>query len=100
MVNSLIHFYYYYNSASSNKKQFDYSIIKIKKNLFYLEQKPDCKTPVSRRLTPDIRRQFVLTLRGVAFLSMFGKDAMSVGSSQAALKYFACIFIKSFLRIN
>ncbi|RGB33631.1 hypothetical protein C1646_815894 [Rhizophagus diaphanus] len=53
------------------------------------ENKPECKTPESRRLTPELRRQFVLTLRGVTFLSMFGKDSLSVGSSQAALKYLA-----------
>ncbi|CAG8548665.1 30916_t:CDS:10 [Gigaspora margarita] len=53
------------------------------------EHKPECKTPESRRLTPDLKRQFVLTLRGVTFLSMFGKDPLSVGSSQAALKYLA-----------
>ncbi|CAG8434329.1 1354_t:CDS:10 [Diversispora eburnea] len=51
------------------------------------EHKPECKTPMSRRLTPELRRQFVLILRGVTFLSMFGKDPLSVGSSQAALKY-------------
>ncbi|CAG8443048.1 10173_t:CDS:10 [Funneliformis mosseae] len=53
------------------------------------ENKSECKTPESRRLTPELRRQFVLTLRSVTFLSMFGKDPMSVGSSQAALKYLA-----------
>ncbi|CAI2164709.1 4841_t:CDS:10 [Funneliformis geosporum] len=53
------------------------------------ENKPECKTPESRRLTPELRRQFVLTLRSVTFLSMFGKDPLSVGSSQAALKYLA-----------
>ncbi|CAG8540546.1 10707_t:CDS:10 [Dentiscutata heterogama] len=53
------------------------------------EHKPECKTPESRRLTPELKRQFVLILRGVTFLSMFGKDPLSVGSSQAALKYLA-----------
>ncbi|CAG8556307.1 650_t:CDS:10, partial [Racocetra fulgida] len=60
------------------------------------EHKPECKTSESRRLTPDLKRQFVLILRGVTFLSMFGKDPLSVGSSQAALKYLACYALNFF----
>lgn len=50
------------------------------------EEKPDCKTPQSWRLTPEIRREFVLTLRTVCLLSMFSKDSLTIASSQASLK--------------
>lgn len=53
------------------------------------EQKADCKTPQAWRLTPDIQREFVLTMRTVALLSMYSKDPISIGSSQAALKSMA-----------
>ncbi|CAJ0904050.1 1258_t:CDS:10 [Entrophospora sp. SA101] len=91
MIQAIESFYH-----PSNFGRWTYSIVKFLQYLGWEflkrwtdEQKSDCKTPVSRRLTPEIRRQFVLTLRGVTFLSMFGKDAMSVGSSQASLKYLA-----------
>ncbi|KAI9261229.1 hypothetical protein EDC94DRAFT_122877 [Helicostylum pulchrum] len=51
------------------------------------EQEPDCKTPVERRLTVELRRQFVLILRPVTYLSMFGKDQYTVGASQFTLKF-------------
>lgn len=50
------------------------------------EQKEDCKIPVSYRLTPEIKREFVLALRTVCLLSMFGKDPLTIANSQASLK--------------
>lgn len=53
------------------------------------EQKEDCTTPPHRRLTPGIRREFVLTLRSVLYISMFGKETAVVTLSQASIKSLA-----------
>lgn len=50
------------------------------------EERSDCKTPLAWRLTPEIRRQFVLTMRTVALLSMFSRDAVTIATAQAAIK--------------
>lgn len=50
------------------------------------EERPECKTPLEWRLTPKIRREFVLTMRTVALLSMFSRDALTIANSQAAIK--------------
>ncbi|KAI8387347.1 hypothetical protein BD560DRAFT_321031 [Blakeslea trispora] len=51
------------------------------------EQQDDCKVPQNRRLTAALRKEFVLILRPVTYLSMFGKDQYTVGASQSTLKY-------------
>ncbi|WVQ63803.1 uncharacterized protein L199_001958 [Kwoniella botswanensis] len=50
------------------------------------EEEPDCRTPVAWRLTPDIKREFVLCLRPLALTSMFNKDMNSVTPAISALK--------------
>ncbi|KAJ7655130.1 hypothetical protein DFH06DRAFT_491600 [Mycena polygramma] len=50
------------------------------------EQQPDCKTPNNRRLTREMRRELVKTLRTVAFLAMFSEDSSTVGNIQSCLK--------------
>lgn len=50
------------------------------------EERADCKTPLAWRLTSTIRREFVKTMRTVALLSMFSRDPLTIGNSQAALK--------------
>ncbi|KAI8327989.1 hypothetical protein BC941DRAFT_364207, partial [Chlamydoabsidia padenii] len=55
------------------------------------EQEDDCETPKERRLTPDLCREFVLIIRPVVFLSMFGKDQYTVGASQTTIKYLSWI---------
>ncbi|KAI8578771.1 hypothetical protein K450DRAFT_245430 [Umbelopsis ramanniana AG] len=50
------------------------------------EQEPDCPTLPQFRLTPELRKEFVYTIRAVVFLSLFGKDQYSVSASQSALK--------------
>ncbi|EMD41612.1 hypothetical protein CERSUDRAFT_110183 [Gelatoporia subvermispora B] len=55
------------------------------------EQQPNCKTPITRRLTPAIRRAFVTILRTPALLALFSKDPFSMGFSQAALRYMAFV---------
>ncbi|KAH9937428.1 ARM repeat-containing protein [Fomitopsis serialis] len=55
------------------------------------EQEPTCKTPVTRRLTFDMRHAFVTTLRTAALLSMFSKDPFTMGYAQASLRSLAFI---------
>ncbi|EJF66455.1 ARM repeat-containing protein [Dichomitus squalens LYAD-421 SS1] len=55
------------------------------------EQQPYCKTPVTRRLTPEIRRNFILTLRTPVLLSMFSKDPFTISYSQAAMRAMALL---------
>ncbi|KPV77183.1 uncharacterized protein RHOBADRAFT_25084 [Rhodotorula graminis WP1] len=55
------------------------------------EQRDDCRTPLEWRLTPDIRREFVKTMRTVALLSMFSRDAITIANAQAALKTMALL---------
>ncbi|KAJ7785985.1 hypothetical protein B0H16DRAFT_1488812 [Mycena metata] len=50
------------------------------------EQQPDCKTPLNRRLTRQMRREVVKTLRTVAFLAMFSEDSNTVSNIQSCLK--------------
>ncbi|CAG8466985.1 9745_t:CDS:10 [Ambispora leptoticha] len=80
----------------SNFGRWTFSIVRFLQFLGYEflkrwkdEQNPECTTPLHRRLTTDIRHEFVLIIRNVTFLSMFGKDALSIGASHAALKYLA-----------
>ncbi|GAA6053733.1 hypothetical protein JCM3770_003189 [Rhodotorula araucariae] len=55
------------------------------------EQRLDCRTPLEWRLTPAIRREFVKTMRTVALLSMFSRDAITIANAQAALKTMALL---------
>ena len=50
-----------------------------------------CKTPAAWRLTPEIKRQFVLCLRPLALTSMFNKDMESVQPAVSALKKLALL---------
>ncbi|EIW86450.1 hypothetical protein CONPUDRAFT_78796 [Coniophora puteana RWD-64-598 SS2] len=56
---------------------------------WYDEQQRSCKTPAAQRLTPDIRRSFVLTLRTPALLSMFSKDPTSMSMAHSAVRIMA-----------
>ncbi|KAF7723510.1 hypothetical protein EC973_001885 [Apophysomyces ossiformis] len=82
----------------SNHGSWSYPLILFVKNLSSLflrrwreEQEEDCQTPYERRLTPALRKEFVLILRPVAYLSMFGKDHYTLGASQVTLKYLSWI---------
>ncbi|KAF9073820.1 hypothetical protein BDP27DRAFT_1318212 [Rhodocollybia butyracea] len=55
------------------------------------EQRESCKTPVPRRLTTNMRKAFVSTLRTPALLAMFSKDPMSLGLTQGALRILAML---------
>ncbi|KAG9025662.1 hypothetical protein FRB95_009933 [Tulasnella sp. JGI-2019a] len=53
---------------------------------WYDELKPDCEVPMNRRLTHEIRRELVLSLRTPALLAMFSADSDIVANVQSALK--------------
>nr|XP_019009928.1 proteasome activator subunit 4 [Kwoniella pini CBS 10737]OCF48709.1 proteasome activator subunit 4 [Kwoniella pini CBS 10737] len=55
------------------------------------EEEPQCRTPASWRLTPAIKREFVLCLRPLALTSMFNKDMNSVTPAVSALKKLALL---------
>ncbi|KAG6910583.1 hypothetical protein DXG01_009534 [Tephrocybe rancida] len=55
------------------------------------EQQESCKIPVTRRLTPAIRRGFVEILRTPALLAMFSKDPMSASYAQSSLRVMAML---------
>ncbi|KAI0762664.1 ARM repeat-containing protein [Fomes fomentarius] len=55
------------------------------------EQQAYCKTPVTRRLTPEIRRSFIFILRTPVLLSMFSKDPFTISYSQAAMRSMALL---------
>ncbi|OBZ79723.1 Proteasome activator complex subunit 4 [Grifola frondosa] len=59
----------------------------IRYNLgWYEEQEPDCKTPMHRRLTQDIKRELVKSLRTVTLLAMFSQDNTTVSNIQSCMK--------------
>ncbi|KAI1797633.1 hypothetical protein LXA43DRAFT_1126323 [Ganoderma leucocontextum] len=53
---------------------------------WYEEQQPDCKTPAHRRLTKEIRRELVKSLRTVTLLAMFSQDSATVSNIQSCMK--------------
>jgi proteasome activator subunit 4 len=78
----------------SNHGQWSYSLTAFARHLageflkrWREELEEDCTTPQERRLTPELRKEFVLILRPVTYLSMFGKDQYTVGASQSTIKF-------------
>ncbi|KAG6889358.1 hypothetical protein C0995_001423 [Termitomyces sp. Mi166 len=55
------------------------------------EQQESCKTPMTRRLTPQIRKNFVAILRTPALLAMFSKGPASAGYAQSSLRVMAIL---------
>ncbi|KAI9246724.1 hypothetical protein BDA99DRAFT_526780 [Phascolomyces articulosus] len=53
------------------------------------EEEEDCPTPQERRLTPELRKKFVLILRPLTYLSMFGKDHFVIGATESTMKALA-----------
>ncbi|KAI8818081.1 uncharacterized protein EV422DRAFT_538673 [Fimicolochytrium jonesii] len=82
----------------SNSGQWTYPLTRMLQMLGFqylrrlrYEAQPDCPVPPEYRLTSEMSHEFVTLLRPIVFLSMFGKDQLSVHCSHAALKYFAWI---------
>lgn len=55
------------------------------------EEEPDCKTPLEWRLTPEIKRSFVLCLRPVALTAMFNKEMDSAQPAISTLRRLALL---------
>ncbi|KAH7104315.1 ARM repeat-containing protein [Auriculariales sp. MPI-PUGE-AT-0066] len=55
-------------------------------NRWKSEESPTCKTPVTHRLTPAIKRNVVKILRTPALLSLFAKDILAAAYAQSALR--------------
>ncbi|KAJ7275353.1 hypothetical protein B0H12DRAFT_1086888 [Mycena haematopus] len=53
---------------------------------WFEEQQPDCKTPKNRRLTREMKRELVKTLKTVVFLAIFSEDSNTVSNIQSCLK--------------
>ncbi|KXN83586.1 Proteasome activator complex subunit 4 [Leucoagaricus sp. SymC.cos] len=53
---------------------------------WFEEQKPDCKTPMNRRLTRQMKRELVKSMRTVVLLAMFSQDSSVVNNIQGCLK--------------
>ncbi|KAL0950828.1 hypothetical protein HGRIS_007590 [Hohenbuehelia grisea] len=53
---------------------------------WHAEQKPDCKTPMNRRLTRQMKRELVKCLRTVCLLAIFSLDSSTVSNIQGCLK--------------
>ncbi|KAI0274846.1 hypothetical protein BC834DRAFT_814888 [Gloeopeniophorella convolvens] len=51
------------------------------------EQRPDCKTPMHRRLTREMKRELVKSFRTVALLAMFSEDSTTVNNISSCLKW-------------
>ncbi|OZJ03795.1 hypothetical protein BZG36_03001 [Bifiguratus adelaidae] len=80
----------------SNNGRWTFSLVMFLKHLAYeflkryrLEQEPDCLTPRHRRITDAMKKDFVLKLRGVTFLALYGKEQLPVTLSHSALRYLA-----------
>ncbi|KAN0063131.1 Proteasome activator BLM10 [Thecaphora frezii] len=55
------------------------------------EERQDCKIPAHFRLTPEIKRELVSSLRTVCLLSMFSRDPFTMSYSHASLKWLAIL---------
>jgi proteasome activator subunit 4 len=51
-----------------------------------LENKEDCDIPPELRITDGMKTSFVLVIRPLVYMAMFGKDTVAVMSIQSALK--------------
>ncbi|KAI9462361.1 hypothetical protein BJY52DRAFT_1221991 [Lactarius psammicola] len=51
------------------------------------EQRPDCKTPMYRRLTRAMKRELVKSFRTVALLAMFSEDSTTSNNISSCLKW-------------
>ncbi|KAI0050704.1 hypothetical protein FA95DRAFT_1581074 [Auriscalpium vulgare] len=54
---------------------------------WHAEQRPDCKTPLHRRLTRQMKRELVKSLRTVALLAMFSEDSKTTSHISSCLKW-------------
>lgn len=58
---------------------------------WFREQSGELATPLDRRLTPELRREFVLTLKDVTFMGIYSKSATAAMHCQMALQNLAIL---------
>lgn len=88
LVASTEHFFHPTNSGSwtSDLTAFlKYLVYEFNKR-WHEEQQEDCKTPPNRRLTREMRRELVKSIRTVVLLAMFSQDSTTVSNVQSCLK--------------
>ncbi|CED83025.1 Uncharacterized conserved protein [Phaffia rhodozyma] len=78
-------------SAVVNLTTFIWALSAVFVKRWKAEEKRSCKTPPSRRLTKEIKREFCLSLRTVALLSMFSKFESAMALSHACLRYLSLL---------
>jgi proteasome activator subunit 4 len=69
---------YWQNAGSSSAASatFIWALTAVFVTRWKEEERPSCKTPRHRRLTPEMKREFSVALRTVALLSMFSKAGL------------------------
>ncbi|KAL4069445.1 hypothetical protein J3A83DRAFT_4095440 [Scleroderma citrinum] len=89
LVASTEHFFHPTNSGSwtADLSAFlKFIVYEFNKRRWHEEQKEDCKTPHNRRLTSEMRRELVKSIRTVVLLAMFSQDSSTVANVQSCLK--------------
>ncbi|EFX06177.1 proteasome activator subunit [Grosmannia clavigera kw1407] len=69
--------------------QFTHHLADIFVNRWNREQSGELNTPASRRITPELKRRFVLALRDVTFMGLFGKSQKVTGYYYVTLQCLA-----------
>ncbi|KAG1755021.1 uncharacterized protein EDB91DRAFT_1096855 [Suillus paluster] len=93
LIASTEHFFHPTNSGSwtSDLTAFVKYIVYEFNKRWHEEQLPDCKTPMTRRLTQEMKRELVKCLRTVVLLAIFSQDNSTVSNVQSALKSMSCM---------
>lgn len=88
VVASTEHFFHPTNSGSwtADLTAFLKFIVYEFNKRWHEERQPDCKTPQNRRLTGEMRRELVKSIRTVILLAMFSQDSTTVTNVQSCLK--------------
>ncbi|ERS96207.1 hypothetical protein HMPREF1624_07116 [Sporothrix schenckii ATCC 58251] len=69
--------------------QFTHYLVDIFVNRWNREQSGELDVPVDRRLTPEVKRRFVLALRDVTFMGLFAKSQKTAGYYYVTLQSLA-----------
>lgn len=93
LIASTEHFFHPTNSGSwtSDLTAFVKYIVYEFNKRWHEEQLSDCKTPLTRRLTREMKRELVKCLRTVVLLAIFSQDSSTVSNVQSALKSMSCM---------
>lgn len=93
LIASMEHFFHPTNSGSwtSDLTAFVKYIVYEFNKRWHEEQLSDCKVPLTRRLTREMRKELVKCLRTVVLLAVFSQDSSTVSNVQSALKSMSCM---------